>query len=279
MVAAWMSADTGVGPAMASGSQVWSGNWPLLPMTPMKRHDRRGEEHAVVGAGAERVRVAPADVEAADGEEQDDDADHQTDVAGAGGEEGLERGAAVGALFPPVADQRERAEADALPPEQHLQRVVGDDEREHRRGEQAEHRVVVRVADVVLEVRQAVDVHQQRDQGDDEEHHHREAVHADADAELDAAALPPGEVVHHGRDDGLAVPATLGAEHAPAERPESALVTAGGALDAVDPLVDRDAREDERRADREDPDLGALLRHVLPEEAGSGRTRPRGSRG
>ena len=37
MVAAWMSAETGVGPAMASGSQVCSGNWPLLPMMPMSR--------------------------------------------------------------------------------------------------------------------------------------------------------------------------------------------------------------------------------------------------
>ena len=37
MVAAWISADTGVGPAMASGSHVWSGNWPLLPMIPMNR--------------------------------------------------------------------------------------------------------------------------------------------------------------------------------------------------------------------------------------------------
>jgi hypothetical protein len=34
MVAAWIRADTGVGPAMASGSQVWSGNWPDLPMAP-----------------------------------------------------------------------------------------------------------------------------------------------------------------------------------------------------------------------------------------------------
>ena len=33
MVEEWSSADTGVGPAMASGSQVCSGNWPLLPMT------------------------------------------------------------------------------------------------------------------------------------------------------------------------------------------------------------------------------------------------------
>ena len=38
-----------------------------------------------------------------------------------------------------------------------------------------------------------------------------------ADAELDPAALPPGDVVHDRRDDGLAVPAALGAEHAAAE--------------------------------------------------------------
>ena len=33
MVAAWMRAETGVGPAMASGSQVWRMNWPDLDMT------------------------------------------------------------------------------------------------------------------------------------------------------------------------------------------------------------------------------------------------------
>jgi hypothetical protein len=36
MVEEWSSADTGVGPAMASGSQVWSGNWPDLPIAAMK---------------------------------------------------------------------------------------------------------------------------------------------------------------------------------------------------------------------------------------------------
>lgn len=34
MVAAWMSADTGVGPAIASGSQVTSGICALLPVQP-----------------------------------------------------------------------------------------------------------------------------------------------------------------------------------------------------------------------------------------------------
>src|SRR3954452_5810567 len=34
IVAAWISADTGVGLSIASGSQTWSGNWALLPMAP-----------------------------------------------------------------------------------------------------------------------------------------------------------------------------------------------------------------------------------------------------
>ena len=34
MVAAWMSADTGVGPSIASGSQVWRPSWADLPIAP-----------------------------------------------------------------------------------------------------------------------------------------------------------------------------------------------------------------------------------------------------
>jgi hypothetical protein len=34
IVAAWISADTGVGPAIASGSHTCSGNWALLPIVP-----------------------------------------------------------------------------------------------------------------------------------------------------------------------------------------------------------------------------------------------------
>ena len=34
IVAAWISAETGVGPSIASGSQKYSGSWALLPMAP-----------------------------------------------------------------------------------------------------------------------------------------------------------------------------------------------------------------------------------------------------
>jgi hypothetical protein len=34
IVAAWISAETGVGPSIASGSHVCSGTWPDLPIAP-----------------------------------------------------------------------------------------------------------------------------------------------------------------------------------------------------------------------------------------------------
>src|SRR5438105_14817973 len=36
IVAAWISALTGVGPSIASGNQTWSGNCPDLPTAPQK---------------------------------------------------------------------------------------------------------------------------------------------------------------------------------------------------------------------------------------------------
>ena len=37
IVAAWIKAETGVGPSIASGSQVWSKNWADFPIAPIKR--------------------------------------------------------------------------------------------------------------------------------------------------------------------------------------------------------------------------------------------------
>src|SRR5881394_3776222 len=48
MVAAWIRADTGVGPSMASGSQMYSGIWADLPTAP--RNSSRQAAVAVVWA-------------------------------------------------------------------------------------------------------------------------------------------------------------------------------------------------------------------------------------
>ena len=52
MVAAWISADTGVGPAIASGSQVNSGTWALLPVQARNSSSAAGRD----AAGQRRAR-------------------------------------------------------------------------------------------------------------------------------------------------------------------------------------------------------------------------------
>ena len=107
---------------------------------------RAHDQQEMVDLARQRCVVEGEDVErrrtggALDDEVRHDDAGQQTDVAGAGGEERLERGVGVGLLLPPVPDEHERAEADELPAHEQLQRVVRDDEHEHRRGEQAQAR-------------------------------------------------------------------------------------------------------------------------------------------
>src|SRR4051794_20762528 len=57
IVAAWIRADTGVGPSIASGSQTWSGNWALLPIAPA--NTRRATTQIGIGSDAPAA-VSPA---------------------------------------------------------------------------------------------------------------------------------------------------------------------------------------------------------------------------
>src|SRR3989338_4330083 len=52
MVAAWISAETGVGPSMASGSQTCRGNWADLPTAPQKSRSVIEVKSAGLKAGA-----------------------------------------------------------------------------------------------------------------------------------------------------------------------------------------------------------------------------------
>ena len=90
-------------------------------------------------------------------------------------------------------------------------------------------------------------------------------------------------VVHDRRDDRSAVrrPRPRRRRCGPARRaPQPVAVPPVGVVDPVDPLDDartHDSTNDAPTAS--DADLGALAREALPEEAGSGRTRPPGSSG
>ena len=281
IVAAWMSADTGVGPAMASGSQVCRMNWPDFDITAAVRQHDGDQQQQVVDAAAVGQRVDLEDVEAVRRPEQRDHADEQADVADAVGDERLERGVGVRLLLPPVADEHERAEADQLPAGDELHRVEAHHEHEHRRGEQRQEREVVRVAPVAADVVGAVDVHQQRDDRDDEEHHHAETVDERADRELHAARLEPGPL----GDDGLYRWMRLfdlgrrrclaGAVRLRGGRPApSACDRRLASFTRVIHAPARQQREDEAEPDGGDADLRALLRHALAEEQDQRRTTP-----
>ena len=66
-------------------------------------------------------------------------------------------------LLPVVADQEVGADAHHLPADQQHEQVVGEDDEQHRGGEQRDERGVRRVARVALEVGGRVDLHGQRD--------------------------------------------------------------------------------------------------------------------
>src|SRR5438093_6304119 len=53
IVAAWISADTGVGPAIASGNHTWSGTWALLPTAP-------ANSSRAIAVAASFVKTVPA---------------------------------------------------------------------------------------------------------------------------------------------------------------------------------------------------------------------------
>ncbi len=87
MVAAWISAEIGVGPSIESGSQTCSGNCALLPIAPTNRH-RADQRHRRRERG--RLREHLRVVERAEVRQHQADAEEEAEVAHPVDEEGLQ---------------------------------------------------------------------------------------------------------------------------------------------------------------------------------------------
>ena len=166
IVAAWISAETGVGPSIASGSQVWRPSCADLPIAPMnsRRQSRvivstrmPGKpivDPAMPGAAARiagietvpntrKVPKMPSD---------------EAEIADAVDDERLDRRGIGRRLVVPEADQQIGGEADAFPAEEHLDEVVGGHQHQHREGEQRQIGEEARLARVLLHIAPAVEV-------------------------------------------------------------------------------------------------------------------------
>src|SRR6266508_1483837 len=117
MVAAWIRADTGVGPAIASGSQTYSGNWALLPV--QARNSSSATAVAVpVASPLARPKTSSKS--------------RLPTVAK------TRNIASRKPTVDPEADEQVRAQADPLPAEEHDQEVLGEHQDQHRGHEQVE---------------------------------------------------------------------------------------------------------------------------------------------
>jgi hypothetical protein len=126
-----------------------------------------GDRDGRVGVHGERGQDV-GDPEAARVYAQDHDAEQEADVADPGHDEGLHRGGGRLRQRAVVADQQVRADAHDLPADQQQDEVAGDHDQQHGGGEEAHLGGVRRVAVVVVQVGDRVDLHGERDHADRE---------------------------------------------------------------------------------------------------------------
>ncbi len=188
MVAAWISAETGVGPSIASGSQVCSRNCADLPIAPMNRS--RQIERQRVGLPAEevdglagerrRLREDGVEVDRAGHHEHGEDAEREAEIADTVDDERLDRRRVRLRLVIPEADQQIARKAHALPAEEELDEVVGRHQHQHREGEQRQVGEEARPVRVLFHVADGIEVHECRHGRDHHQHDGDQRIDADA---------------------------------------------------------------------------------------------------
>ena len=166
---------------------------------------------------AEDDAAVPVRVEAP---EEQEDAEDEAEVADAVDDEGLVAGGRVRLLPAPEADQRVRAEPDALPADEHQQQVVAEHQHQHREREEVEVREEAPVRVVLVHVADRVQVDQAADAGDDQDHGAGERVDLEGDVGVQGADVDPAR--HAVEQEALRRAAGRGAEGTPTtERPNA----------------------------------------------------------
>ena len=187
MVAAWIRAETGVGPSIASGSHVWSGSCADFPHAPRKRS--RLMAVAVPTARVGAFANTSAVLERPHRRPEQHDAEGEPAVAHPVDDERLLPRVRGGLPPVPEPDQEVAAEPDRLPEDVEEEEVPGQHQHDHREDEEIQVGEEARVVGVLVHVADRVDVDEEPDAGHDQQHHGRELV----ELERHGGAEGPGD--------------------------------------------------------------------------------------
>ena len=166
----------------------------------LERREGRAEQRVGVRPVLRDGREDRRELERAELEEDQREADRERQIGDAVDDERLDRGGAGGRAVIPVADQQVGAQADTFPAEEQLRQIVGGHQHQHREGEQRQigEEPVAR-AGLVRHVADRIDMDQHRDERHHRHHDRRQRVVAQCPVDVEPAGLDPGAEVEHGR--------------------------------------------------------------------------------
>ena len=127
------------------------------------------------------------------------DAENESPVADAVGNEGFLRRRRGFTLVDVETDQQIRAQPDAFPADKHQQEVVREHQRQHREHEQVQIGEETIVAAVTVHVAGGENVNQETDEGDEERVDSAQPIHRQTEVCPEVADVNPGPQMIHDR--------------------------------------------------------------------------------
>ena len=201
MVAAWISAETGVGPSIASGNQVCSRNWADLPIAPMKRSMQASVKASACqpkksmvlptrpGAPPKMVSKSVEPISANNAKMPSAKPKSPTRLT----TNALIAAAFADGFLVPEPDQQVARETDPFPAEEQLDEIVGRHQHQHRKGEQGQITEEPRPVRILVHVADRIEVHERGHCRHHHQHHGGERVDPQAPRYLQVAGRDPRE--------------------------------------------------------------------------------------
>src|SRR5712671_4985254 len=127
--------------------------------------------------------------------EEQEHAEHESEVADAIDDEGFLAGVSGGFAEEIKTDEQVTAESHAFPADEEEHVVGGQNEDEHEEHEEIEVGEEAVIAAFVGHVARGVDVNEPAYSGDDEEHHHGELIDLEVESGAEISGDDPGEIL------------------------------------------------------------------------------------